>query len=90
MSGSPIPARRTTSASTHDHGQEHPAVEAEPRAASAGMVPGRSVRWRPYLGSDVPPFSPKEEAPELDPDEQPTVELPALEQAVPEQHKEAA
>ena len=54
------------------------------------VMPGRSVRSRPYLGSDVPPFSSQEEAHELDPDEQPTVELPALEQAEPEQHKEAA
>jgi hypothetical protein len=38
----------------------------------------------------MPPFSSQEEAHELDPDEQPTVELPALEQAEPEQHKEAA
>jgi hypothetical protein len=54
------------------------------------MVPGRSVRRRAYLGADVPPFSRQEEAPELDSDEQPTVELPALEQVQPEEHKEAA
>jgi hypothetical protein len=38
----------------------------------------------------VPPFSSQEEAPELDPAEQPTEELPALTQVEPEQHKEAA
>jgi hypothetical protein len=38
----------------------------------------------------VPPFSSQEEAPELGPDEQPTLELPILSQAEPEEHKEAA
>ncbi len=56
----------------------------------AGTATGRSVRLRAYLGADVPPFNFQEEAPELEPDEQPTVELPALEHAVPEDQKEAA
>jgi hypothetical protein len=55
-----------------------------------GSAPARSVRLRAYLGADVPPFSSQEEAPELDPDEQPTLELPALTQVEPEHHKEAA
>jgi hypothetical protein len=38
----------------------------------------------------VPPFSSKEEASELEPDEQPTLELPALTQVEPEENKEAA
>ena len=48
---------------------------------------GCSVRRRAYGGADVPPFSSQEEAPELDPDEQPTEELPAL--TLVEQPKEA-
>jgi hypothetical protein len=55
-----------------------------------GSAPARSVRLRAYLGADVPPFSSQEEAPELDPDEQPTQELPALNQVELEHHKEAA
>jgi hypothetical protein len=45
----------------------------------------------------VPPFSSQEEAPELDPAEQPTEELPALTElqlqppkVEPDEHKEAA
>jgi hypothetical protein len=38
----------------------------------------------------VPPFSSKEEAPDLEPDEQPTLELPALTQVESEETKEAA
>ncbi len=57
---------------------------------SAAGGAGRSVRLRSYLGADVPPFSSQEQAPELDPDEQPTLELPALTQAEPQPHKEAA
>ena len=44
----------------------------------------------PTVAFDVPPFSSQEEAPELDPDEQPTEELPALGRAAPEDQKEAA
>jgi hypothetical protein len=56
----------------------------------AGPSAGRSVRLRAYLGPDVPPFSSQEEAPKLEPDEQPTEELPALGEVLPEQEKEAA
>ena len=44
----------------------------------------------PTVAFDVPPFSSQEEAPELDPDEQPSEELPALGRAAPEDQKEAA
>jgi hypothetical protein len=55
-----------------------------------GSAAAHSVRLRAYLGADVPPFSSQEEAPELEPDEQPTQELPILSQVEPAPHKEAA